>query len=551
MMRTVVATVLAGVLGATSAAARPGGVVGFGNDPVAGRPAGQNGAGLKQSGAGAGPATAAPSLLIAGHFLRRLGFGPTPEELTVLQQQGPGPWLAQQFDPGRLQQCIAQPDPRYAPGPSPQSVGYEYAYRWLTRMVYSPCQLQEKMALFWHEHFASSVNKTFVFIHFRDQESFFRAHALSPLRELLVGITKDNAMLGWLDNDGNNGNAETPPNENYARELMQLFALGPYELTEEGDIVFITDPAGTQVPKPTYGEEEVKALARQLTGWSATYPTRYDPNTGLYDPTEEVGPATFDLSAWDCRAKTLFGTTIAENCGAGADPTGETQVQQAIDLLLTHHNAAPFFVTEVLKKFYKENLSSPEEKQFVYDLVQVFRNSGGNVAAVLWAAFTDPRFVSPSAVRTMYKTPIEQLTNMIRGLSGSTQGVDVHDIWGYETAYRIYEPPSVFSFYRPGRKSALVNTALVVGRDSAAADVASNPPGNAVSSFDAAGLLERNHIQTADQALDFLSQNLLAAPLTPAVRQLIKNYLGDGQVTAEQFRGAAFLIMASPDFQVN
>lgn len=502
-----------------------------------------------QGGGGAGPESD-QSLIIAGHFLRRLGFGPTPQDLNFILTHGPAAWVAQQMDARVLQRCINRPDHRYAPGPPPNSFGYEYAYRWLTRMVYSPCQLQEKMTLFWHERFATSMNKYFVFIHMRNQENFFRANALGNLRVLLFGVTVDNAMLGWLDNDNNNGNEETPANENYARELLQLFAVGPYKLTDQGEVVTID---GT--PQPAYTEDDVKALARQLTGWSAQYPIRMVPETMWYDPTEEVKPAQFDPLSWNCMEKTFsesFGdnVTLPANC-ENPDQTGETQVWKAIGIVMGHPNVAPFFVTEFLKKFYKERLDSKEDRRLVYDLVKVFRASGGDVAAVLGAAFHDPRFVTPPAVRTMYKTPIEQLTNMIRGLSGQTNGSDMHDVWGYETAYRLFEPPSVFSFYRPGRKSALVNTALVVGRDSAAADFAANPPEGAAANFDAAQLIRHNRIRTADEAINFLARNLLAAPLHQEVRALLAEYIGTGPITPEKFRGAAFLLMASPDFQVN
>ena len=105
------------------------------------------------------------------------------------------------------------------------------------------------------------------------QEALLRRFALRRFRDLLVNVTRDQAMLLWLDNNYNSGNAtddegnRVPPNSNYAREFLQLFTMGPVLLDLDGTAV--TDGAG--IPLPSYSEDDVKEVARALTGWGVDW----------------------------------------------------------------------------------------------------------------------------------------------------------------------------------------------------------------------------------------------------------------------------------------
>jgi hypothetical protein len=135
-------------------------------------------------------------------------------------------------------------------------------------MLFSKRQLLEKMTLTWHEHFATSIDKAGMVPQMMAvQEELLRRNALGDFRRMLIEISKDPAMLIWLDNNQNNGRGTKPPSENYARELMQLFSLGTVELDMDGSIK--RDALGK--PIPAYTERDVKELARALTGWVVYY----------------------------------------------------------------------------------------------------------------------------------------------------------------------------------------------------------------------------------------------------------------------------------------
>src|SRR5262249_227279 len=161
--------------------------------------------------------------LTAGHVLRRLGFGPSPADMSTVLSMGVPAYIAQQLNPLSINDSAAE-----AKLPPPPKDQYDYETRlrrWFIRMVYSKRQLREKMTLIWHEHFATCIEKVGSGCLMAQQESLFRVTSLGEFRNLLINITKDKAMMVWLDNNYNNGQAtdsngkKIPPNENYAREF--------------------------------------------------------------------------------------------------------------------------------------------------------------------------------------------------------------------------------------------------------------------------------------------------------------------------------------------
>ncbi|HEY7161491.1 MAG TPA: DUF1800 family protein, partial [Acidobacteriota bacterium] len=194
--------------------------------------------------------------LFAGHLLRRLGFGPNQQEMNAVLSMGIPAYIEMQLNPASIDDSIAikkLPNP-----PKDFYADFEWIMRWNTRMVYSRRQLQEKMTLIWHEHFAASNAKVGIGGFMHQYEDFLRQNALGNFRDLLIGITKDQAMLVFLDNNSNSGTAtddhgkKIPPNENYAREFMQLFALGTNKLNMDGSIQ--RDSKGA--PIATYSEKD-------------------------------------------------------------------------------------------------------------------------------------------------------------------------------------------------------------------------------------------------------------------------------------------------------
>lgn len=143
--------------------------------------------------------------LIAGHILRRIGFGPNPMEMKAILEMGPPAYISQQLNPISIDDSFAES--KLPPKPRDQYDYETHLRRWFIRMTYSRRQLREKMTLIWHEHFATSIEKVFAGCLMNQQEEFFRKNALGNFKDLLIGISKDKAMLAWLDNNYNNGQA--------------------------------------------------------------------------------------------------------------------------------------------------------------------------------------------------------------------------------------------------------------------------------------------------------------------------------------------------------
>jgi uncharacterized protein (DUF1800 family) len=473
-------------------------------------------------------ALVAPSTdrLLAGHLLRRISFGPTPAEVERVLKIGVTRYVDQQLNPGAIHDQAAAS--RLPPAPRNKYDDWAWMRRWYTRMVYSKRQLLERMTLIWHEHFATSNEKVGIAYLMHKQEDLLRKYALKRFRDLVVNVTKDQAMLIWLDNDYNDGNAtddegnHVPPNVNYAREFLQLFTMGPVLLDMDG--AAITDGSG--VPLPSYTEEDVKEVARALTGWRVEWEK------------ERYRFSIFEPWMHDSGDKTILGVTIPGRSGRD----GAREVEDVVDVVLAHPNVAPFISKMLVQKLCNERPSAA----YVQRAATVFRDTGGDIGQTVRAILLDPEFNDPSAVRTQWKEPIEHFVLPVRALSGITRG-DALNHWTYATKQLVYYPPSVFSFYPPGGKRQLLTTATVTYRDRGMEELVSGWSG---TYFKPDLLIKKYRLETPEAAVDFLADALLVAPLDPAVRSEIVAYM-DGRVDDRKFRGAVWLVLTSPDYQRN
>jgi uncharacterized protein (DUF1800 family) len=477
--------------------------------------------------------------LLAGHLLRRIGFGPNRRDMREVLRLGRDAYVELQLHPQRIDDRLGER--LFGPAPDSEGDSLDWQQRWLTRMAFSRRQLQEKMTLFWHEHFSTSVAKVGSFSLMRDHERLLRRHALGSFRELLIAMSKDNAMLFFLDNDANDGLAvdaegmRVPPNENYARELLQLFSLGVYRLNMDGTLIL--DDHGH--PLPAYTETDVKEVARALTGWYANYPL-----TNPQDPSEYLPPAVFEPAAHDSEPKIVLGEIIEADYRQPA-----RDVERVVDVIMRHPNTAPFIAKELVLKFATETPSPA----YVERVARVFADSAGDIRATVRAMLTDPEFYSPSVVRSQYKTPLEHVIGAVRGLGATGSRGHTLYYWAFRAGHLPYLPPSVFSFYRPGNKAELVNAFYVAVRDQASDMLASGYVDAYYDAYwDAGAVLRRRGLSRhqPDKAIDVLAQDLLAAPLPAAVRRVLRDYIGP-QVTEEKLRGAAWLLMCSAEYQVN
>ncbi len=227
---------------------------------------------------------------------------------------------------------------------------------WLYRMLHARNPLREKLTLFWHGHFATSVAKVDQPWVIHRQIATFRRHAGATFREMLGAVARDPAMLIWLDG---RTNRKGKPNENFARELMELFALGIGH----------------------YGEKDVRDAARAFTGW-----------------TIKESDFFLDEKQHDVGEKEVLG--VRGNLGG----------DDVLDLVAAHPAAAPFLATKLCRAF----VSDEPAPEYVERVAEVFRRTGGDLRSVVAAVFRDREFFAEENVRAIVKSPTEFAVSAMR-----------------------------------------------------------------------------------------------------------------------------------------
>lgn len=293
-----------------------------------------------------------------GHLLRRAAFGPGPatDDLLALP-------YAQAVE--RLLAGLAQPatpaaglDP-FRPGAIQQA--------WTTRLLSGQAALAERLTFFWHGHFATSQSKVVDGALLWQQLETLRAHGAGRFEALLLHVSRDVAMVRWLDG---NSNRKGHPNENYARELMELFALG----------------------RGAYEEQDVREVARCFSGWGSRH------HEFVFTPLHH-----------DAGEKTVFGST------------GRFGGEDAVRLVAEHPACAPFLCGKLLASFVGPDAS----RAFRERLVATWRQAGGDLARVLRALLLDDEFLDARHARALVRSPVEFVVAAARarGLAALPDGV--------------------------------------------------------------------------------------------------------------------------------
>ena len=312
------------------------------------------------------------------HLYRRAGFGARPEELDAAVARGYRATVDRLLD-------VTAPDPGVATMADPTFFNVYADFMtvrrhrrlqanrmmlwWLNRMIAATNPLPEKLTLFWHDHFATSLQKVKAPELMFRQNQLFRAMGAGRFEPLAQAVAKDAAMMVWLDS---NSNQRASPNENFARELFELFTLG------EGN----------------YSETDVKAAARAFTGW------RVSPRTQHF---------AFAPRLHDDDPKALFGETRSFG--------GEDVVR-----LATAQPACARFVTaKVWSHFCRP--AGPDDP-IVTELTEAFAPDL-DMRALLRAIFLHPEFDSPATRTGLVKQPIEWVAGALRALGRGADGIDL------------------------------------------------------------------------------------------------------------------------------
>jgi uncharacterized protein (DUF1800 family) len=257
---------------------------------------------------------------------------------------------------------------------------------WATQMLTTPRPLEEKLTLFWHGHFATGENKVRDYRMMLRQNRMFRAQAAGNLRQLLVGILKDPGMLVYLDNGEN---IKKHPNENFGRELLELFSMGV----------------------GNYTERDVREAARAFTGW-----------------TNNVLDFKFDADQHDAGDKTFLGQT------------GPFNGDDIIDIILKQQVTAEFVSAKLYRYFVREEVSPPVRTT----LGRTFRESGYELKPLLKQIFLSRDFYSRPAFATQVKSPVQLVMSTYKKL-GLREVPTIPD-FGRMTGglgQSLFDPPNV------------------------------------------------------------------------------------------------------------
>ncbi|MEM9562013.1 MAG: DUF1800 family protein [Actinomycetota bacterium] len=369
----------------------------------------------------------------AVRFLQRTTFGPTPEEASELGRIGIDAWLDRQLATQPDRTHLAR---RIDNGSTLPSIWQTY--------LSATDQLRKRFAYALSQIFVASEivvgNERIA-----DFADVLEANCFGTYRNLLERITRSQAMGQYLTYERNQRADEyrgTVPDENYAREIMQLFSIGLWELNADGTRRL--DSGGN--PIPTYDTDDIIGLARVFTGFEMPY----GPLTVFAKPMRTDGGFTRE---WHEKGEKRFlGATIA------ADPnrTLDQSVDLALDVIAAHPNVGPFLGRQLIQRLVTSNPTPA----YVARVSAVFDDDGGgtrgNLAAVLRAIVTDPEATEPDPPATAGKIrePVLRFTAIARALrvSCTAEPWPLFSLADRATAIgqQPYEATSVFNFYRPG-----------------------------------------------------------------------------------------------------
>jgi uncharacterized protein (DUF1800 family) len=265
-------------------------------------------------------------------------------------------------------------------------------------------------------------------------------YAFGNYRDILYKVTLSPGMgryLNMVNNDKPNGNQR--PNENYARELLQLFSIGQVKLNVDG-----TPALSNGISVPTYGQAEIEGFAYTFTGW--TYPTMPGKTAKFYSPEYHIGDMVAIPSHHDTGTKLLLNGVILP-----ANQTADKDLNDAIDNVFNHPNVGPFIGRQLIQQLVTSN-PSPE---YVGRITAKFNNNGsgvrGDMKAVVKAILLDPEARGDNKTDARYghlKEPVLYTLNFLRAMNAKTDGIIMRyltDIMGQE----VFVPPSVFNYYPP------------------------------------------------------------------------------------------------------
>lgn len=408
---------------------------------------------------GTGNGGAAPTSAEAARFLTQATYGATESSITVVQAGGYSQWIDQQMvtpaPPGHLADVDARLVQIRLTNPTATLNPVDFYYSFWDQAITGPDQLRQRMKLALSEIFVISLTDSS--IDARGAASYYDmlgANAFGNYRTLLEQVTLHPMMgvyLTWLGNQREDPVTGRNPDENYAREVMQLMSIGLHQLNPDGTVR--TDNSGR--PIPTYSDADISGLAKVFTGYSYFSPS---PTTVTFSgrnlPADARVRSMIPYPQFhSTSAKSFLGVTIPAS--SVSDPAGDLKI--ALDTIFNHPNVGPFIGKQLIQRLVTSNPSPA----YVARVTAVFNNNGrgvrGDMSAVVRAILLDEEARSVSVADGVnagkLREPMIRLANWARAF-GATSASGEWLIGSTSANTSLGQSPltspSVFNFYRPG-----------------------------------------------------------------------------------------------------
>lgn len=431
------------------------------------------------------------------HLLRRAGFGASPNEWARYQSLGLDGTLNELVDFSAVDDSAAEQLAAQVPLNNLNNL----ATWWLTRMANTKRPLQEKLTLFWHGLLTSQFTVVRDPMAMVRQNDLYRTNGFGRFPDLLKAVTRDAAMQVYLDIDGSQRRA---PNENYARELMELFALGV----------------------GNYTETDIREAARAFTGWTVPRQRR---DVALFD----LGTPVFRPERFDAGQKTVLGKT------------GNFTADDIVDIIVQQPASARFIVGRLFAFIaYPE----PDEKT-LQPFIDVYLKNDMRIGAVVEAILRSDAFYSPRAYRAIVRSPVEYVVAAVKAL-GAQERIATLGAARLLTnmGQTLFEPPNVAGW--PGGATWLNSSTLFARLNFIDQLVAASGQGAGRQGTSQPPMAS---LGTARQALDYFLPFTLDDNIPDGARQVLLEHTGDPEapLTPDQLRGLAYLVLASPQFHLS
>jgi len=475
------------------------------------------------------------------HLLRRAGFGARPDELDLYGQMSMDEIVDSLVN---FESQIDDVDSKIGkPGYvgtttrgifSPSSNITDARQRWLFRMVHSDRPLQEKMTLFWHNHFATGYTKIAGTLgategtrymaakasedagRVRGQIELFRDMALGNFRDLLAAVAKDAAMLVWLDG---RTNFKAKPQENFAREIMELFTMGV----------------------GNYTEPDVYAGARVFTGWNLQRP-------GVPTDGSQHYEFVYNAAQHDTDAKT-FSFPIYPDGGRTIPARSAASGQQdGVDLIaaLAANPNTGRYLAKKLFRFFVSEFREPDEG-FVTRIAGVYQNSRYDMRVVMREVLLSSEFWDSRSYWARYSWPVEFVVRALKDVGWTGFSVDTAQAPLANMGLTLFDPPDV-SGWDAGE--TWFSSAAMLARMNFASTLAANQRFNLAAAA-------RRFNQSPQTFMSYFTGQLASAPIDSSVRSELMNYLtttgawtgSDAQLQSKA-TGLVHLIAGCPEYQL-